>query len=138
MLALAHFASAAAAAELRFQCPERYVSQPTELAEVPQGWLRSMAIVQPQLPVSGGGMVHGSPKQYPPAELRGSDDTSTRDGRRETRFPVEGESWVFCSYGHGGEIRLFRRVDGVHVRECVIRTRKTASAAAFAVEFICK
>jgi hypothetical protein len=138
MLALAPFTSVAVAGESQFRCPERYVSQPTELAEAPQGWARAMGVVQAQLPVSGGGMVHGAPTLYPPAELHGSEGKATRDGWRDTRFPVEGESWAFCSYGHGGIIRLFRRVDDGAVRECMLRTRRAQSAAALAVQFVCK
>lgn len=138
VLGLTPFISVAVAGELRFQCPERYVSQPTELAEVPQGWARAKTIVQPQLLISSGGMVHGAPNLYPPAELRGSPGTMAMDGWRETRFPVEGESWAFCSYGHSGDVRLFRRVDDGTVRECALRVRRTRAAAALAVEFVCK
>jgi hypothetical protein len=138
MLALGAIACAVEAVEPRFQCPERYVSQPARLAEVPDGWTGAMAIVQPQLLVSGGGMVRGAPALYPPVELHGSEGKKTRDGWSETRFPVEGESWAFCSYGHDGDIRLFRRVDGDAVRECVLRTRRTRSVTAPAVEFVCK
>lgn len=83
-------------------------------------------------------MVHGAPRLDPPAELHGSEARATRDGWRETRFPVEGESWAFCAYGQGGVIRLFRRVDDEGVRECVLRTRQARSAAAPAVEFVCR
>ena len=138
MLALAPFASAAAAGEMRFECPERYISQPAELTEIPQGWGHAVAVVQPQLPVSGGGMIHGAPTLYPPADLHGSEARTTRDGRREIRFPVDGESWAFCSYGQGGVVRLFRRVDDGAVRECVLRTRRGQSDAALAVKFVCK
>lgn len=137
MLALAPVASGAIG-ESRFQCPERYVSQPAELAEVPQGWPHAVAVVQPQLPVSGGGMVHGAPRLYPPAELHGNGGKATRGGWSETRFPVEGESWAFCSYGQGGIIRLFRRVDEGAVRECVLRTRRTRSDALLVAEFVCQ
>ena len=138
VLGLAPFTCAAVAGEFRFQCPDRYVSQPTELVEVPQGWARAKTIVQPQLLISSGGMVRGAPTLYPPAELHGSEGKTSKGGWGETRFPVEGESWVFCSYGQGGAIRLFRRVDDGAVRECALRTRRARSAVALAVEFVCK
>jgi len=137
-LALAPLATVAAPTELRFRCPERYGSQAAELAELPQGWQPSMATVRPHLLISGGGMVRGSPRLYPPAELRGSEGKTSNGGWSETRFPVQGESWAFCDYGQGGEIRLFRRVDGVGVRDCVIRTRQRASAPAPTVEIVCR
>lgn len=137
MLALGSGAAMAAPAELRFQCPERYGSQPVELTEVPAGWQRTMVTVQPQLLVSGGGMVQGSPKLYPPMELRGSEGKMTKGGWRETRYPVEGESWVFCEYGQGGVIQLFRRVDEPGVHECVIRTRDKKPPESFTVEIVC-
>jgi hypothetical protein len=135
MLGLASSASVAAAGESRFQCPERYVNEPTELAGAPHGWT---SVVQPRLPVSGGGMVHGAPTLDPPAELHGSEGRTTSDGWSKIRFPVEGESWAFCSYGQGGAVRLFHRVDDGAARECVLRTRRARSAAAPAVEFVCK
>lgn len=129
----------AAGAELRFQCPERYLSRVAELADVPQGWKGAMAAVQPNLLISGGGMVGASPKLYPPADLRGS-DVKTKGGWSETRYPVGpvGESWVYCAYGQGGEIQLFRRVDGTGVRECAVRTLRPKTPASTKVEIVCK
>jgi hypothetical protein len=82
-------------------------------------------------------MVNGSPKLYPPAELHGNEG-KTAKGWSETRYPVEGESWAFCGYGQGGEVQLFRRVDGVGVRECVIRTRERKPPLSLAVEVVCR
>jgi hypothetical protein len=137
--AIALFPVVAHGGELRFQCPERYLSRVTELAEVPQGWKGAMAAVQPNLLIAGGGMVGASPKLYPPADLRGS-DVKTKDGWSETRYPVgpDGESWVYCAYGQGGEIQVFRRVDGTGVRECAVRTLRPKSPASAVVEIVCK
>jgi len=109
------------AAEVNFQCPARY---PDQLAKLPPGqkWDGAVATVSSGLLLSGGGMITGSPTDDPPAELRGSDE-----GAYATRYPVgpqPGEarpvqSWLFCSYGQGGEVRLFRRVSE-HVSSCVV------------------
>jgi len=130
--------SAAVGEEMRFQCPERYLTKVAELAEKPPGWHDAVAAVRPQLPVSGGGVVGGSPRLYPPAELHGSTVTG-KGGQAETRYPVgpEGESWAFCEYGQGGEIHLYRRVDGQGRRECIVKSSPSRPPALLKVEVVC-
>lgn len=137
--AIAFFPVVALGGELHIQCPERYLTRVTELAEVPQGWQGAIATVRPELLISGGGMVGGPPKLFPPAELHGS-DMKSKGGWSETRYPVgsDGESWVYCAYGQGGEIQLFRRVDGIGVRQCSVRTLRPKSPASPVVEIVCK
>lgn len=127
----------ATAAGLDFQCPERYLSRPAQLAEAPPGWQDAVATVRPELRLSGGGIVGGPATLYPPAELHG-ETVEKKGGRSETRYPVGGETWAFCTYGEGGEVQLFRRVDGAGVRECVVKTTKPRPAAAFQVGVACR
>lgn len=82
-------------------------------------------------------MVGGPPKLYPPTELHGS-DVKAKGGWSENRYPIGGESWVYCAYGQGGEIQLFRRADGDGKRECVVRTLRPKSPASPVVEVVCK
>jgi hypothetical protein len=135
--ALALFPTFAPGGELRLQCPERYLSRVAELTEVPREWPGAIAQVSPGLLISGGGMIGASPKLYPPADLRGS-EVRTKGGWSETRYPVAGESWIYCAYGQGGEIQLFRRVDGTGVRECAVRTLRPRAPASPVVEIVCK
>jgi hypothetical protein len=137
LAALAIFPIAALGAELQLQCPERHLSKPFELAEVAKGWSGAVTQVLPGARLSGGGMVGGSLKLQPPADLRGN-DLPTRSGWSETRYPVDGESWAYCSYGQGGEIRLYRRVDAPGVHECSVRSLQPKAPAALKVEVTCK
>ena len=124
--------------ELHFQCPERYLSQVAELAEVPQAWPGAIATVRPEQLISGGGMVGGPAKRYPPAELRGRDVKTQGRVWSETRYPIGGESWVYCAYGQGGEIQLFRRVDGDGRRACAVRTWRPKAPTSPVVDVVCK
>lgn len=124
-------------APLRFQCPETYPTKPAAIVETPSAWTRTTAQVSPGLRLSGGGLIGGPLDLQPPAELRGS-DAPAPGGWLETRYPAIGETWAFCSYGQGGEIRLFRRVDSVGVRECVMRSLERRVPARTQVEVICK
>ncbi|WP_407659532.1 STY0301 family protein [Massilia endophytica] len=137
--AIASIPLAALGAELRMQCPERYLTRVVKLAEVPQEWQGAIATVRPELLLSGGGMVGGPVELYPPADLRGS-DVKSKVGWSETRYPVgsDGESWVYCAYGQGGEIQLFRRIDGTGVRECSVRTSLPKAPAPPVVEIVCR
>ena len=139
ILAAIAFAPPVAGAELRFQCPERYLSRPADLAEVPQGWQGAVATVQPELLVSGGGVVGGPPKLHPPAELHGNTVRIT-GGWSETRYPVgqDGQSWAFCAYGRGGEVQLYRRVDGQGRSTCAVRSSLPKSVQALKVEIACR
>jgi hypothetical protein len=128
---------AAFAIDLHFQCPERYPSMPVDLAEVPKGWTAVAAQVMPGALLSGGGMIGASPKLQPPADLRGN-DTPAKGGWEETRYPVSGESWAYCSYGQGGEIRLYRRVDGGGARECSVQFSPSKPLAALKVKVTCR
>lgn len=128
---------AAVGASLQFQCPERYLSKPAELSEMPRGWRGAVAQVTPGLLLSGGGMIGGSLQLQPPPELRGS-DMPTKHGWDETRYPVLGESWAYCAYGQGSEIRLFRRVDTAGIRECSIRWSQPKPSTALKVEVTCR
>jgi len=138
-IAAVALSSVAAAEEMRFQCPDRYLTKIVELAEKPLGWRDTVATVRPELSLSGGGVVGGPPKLYPPAELHGNTITS-QGGRAETRYPVgpEGESWAFCAYGRGGEIQLYRRVDGQGRRECIVKSSQPKPPDALKVEVVCR
>ena len=138
VVAAALLPAAAAGAELHFQCPERYLNRPVELLELPSGW-RGAAAVRPELLVSGGGVIGGPLKLSPPAELRG-EDVKSHDGWSATRYPVgrDGETWAYCAYGQGGEIQLFRRVDGQGRNECIVRSIQPKSPASMRVEIACK
>lgn len=127
---------AAAAAESRFACPERYPLQNTELGKEAQPGPGALGMVSGSLLLIGGGMISGSPKDEVRAELRGSDEP-TKGSRSETRFPAIGETWASCFYGQGGEVQLFHRVDGPSVRECAEVTvrRKTGAPQ---VEVVCR
>lgn len=138
MIAAIALSVPASGEELRFQCPERYLTRVTELIEVPPEWRGAVAAIRPELPLSGGGVVGGSPRLYPPAELHG--DTLARNGRAETRYPVdaEGETWAYCAYGRGGEVQLSRRVDGQERRECTVISSNAKSSRSPQVEITCR
>jgi hypothetical protein len=133
------FPAIAAGAELRFACPKHYLTQVTELPEVPLAWPGAVATVRPGLLISGGGVVGGPAKLYPPAELAGA-DIKTGRGWREARYPLgpDDESWAYCAYGQGGEIQLFRRVDGQGRRECTVRQSQRKPTDSLQVEIVCK
>lgn len=138
-IAAVALSSVAAAEEIRFQCPDRYLTKVVELVEKPAAWRDAVATVRPEIPLSGGGVVGGSPKLYPPAELHGNTITS-KGGRTETRYPVgpDGESWAYCAYGQGGEIQLYRRVDGQGRRECIVKSSQPKPPDALKVEVVCR
>jgi len=139
IIAAAALASLATAEEVRFTCPDRYLTKVGELAEKPSGWRDAVATVRPALPLSGGGVVGGPPTLYPPAELHGNTITG-KGGRMETRYPVgpDGESWAFCEYGRGGDIQLYRRVDGQGRRECIVKSSQRQPPDPLKVEVICR
>lgn len=136
-LALTQLASGA---ELNFQCPARYPEQLTELSVPHKLDGNAVAIVSSGLLLSDGGMITGSPKDDPPAELRGTDEGSNR-----TRYPVGGiapgaqpvQSWLFCSYGRGGEVRLFRRVSE-SVSSCLMRRTSAKGHSSVKVLVTCR
>lgn len=130
---------AAIGAELRFQCPERYLNRVVDLNEVPLGWQGAVATVRPELRVSGGGVVGGPPRLYPPAELHG-DTVKAKGGWTETRYPLgpDSESWAYCAYGEGGEIQLYRRVDGQGRRMCAVRSSPGNPSRPLQIEIACR
>lgn len=126
----------AAATESHFTCPERYPLKNTELGKEAQPGPGALGMVSGGLLLIGGGMISGSPKEELRAELRGGDEPS-KGGKRETRFPVIGETWASCVYGYGGEVQLFHRVDGPGVRECSVVTMRRKVGAP-QVEVVCQ
>jgi hypothetical protein len=126
------FISAAQGAEL--QCPDRYPAKDLELT-APQGWTGH---VGGGARLIGAGALVGKPEDN--GELRGQ-DRKTRDGY-EIRYaglndylePLQ--KWVFCSYGHGGEIRLFRRMPD-DTGKCTVKYRRNKEPAIPTVGITC-
>lgn len=129
---------AASGGEFRFQCPERYPAGPIELRGPSQPWHGAISTVTPELPVSSGGMISGSPKDYPPGELRGRESLK-KDGASVTVFPVDpAGSWIYCAYGKGGDIRLFRRLEHSGLKTCTMTMSRPKWPAAAKVSVNCE
>lgn len=126
------FISTAQAAEL--QCPDRYPAQAIELA-APQGWTGR---VDGGARLIGAGALVGQSEEK--GELRGQ-DRETKDGY-EIRyaglndFQEPLQKWVFCSYGRGGEVRLFRRMPD-DTDECLVKYRRNREPAVPTVTIAC-
>jgi hypothetical protein len=126
------FISAAQATEL--QCPERYPAKDIELP-APEGWTGR---VDSGARLIGAGALVGKPDKR--GELRGQ-DRKTRDGY-EIRYaglsdylePLQ--KWVFCSYGHGGEVRLFRQMPD-DTDECLVKYQRNREPAIPTVRITC-
>lgn len=128
---------AAHGGEFRFQCPERYPSRLIELRDAALPSWDAVSTIAPELPVSGGGMISGPPSNHPRGELRGR-ETMLKNGGSVTEFPVDpNESWIYCAYGKGGEIQLFRRVDPTGARTCTLKILRPKWPASTEVTVSC-
>jgi hypothetical protein len=120
------------AAEL--QCPDRYPTQDMQLT-APPGWIGR---VDGGARLTGAGALVGKPEDK--GELRGQ-DRKTRNGYEiryaglnDYRDPLQ--KWVFCSYGHGAEIRLFQRMPD-DTSECLVKYRRNGEPAVPTVSISC-
>lgn len=126
------FISAAQATEL--QCPEHYPAQDIELP-APQGW---SGRVDGGARLIGAGVLVGKPEDK--GQLRGQ-DRKTKDGY-EIRyaglndFQEPLQKWAFCSYGLGGELRLFHRMPD-DTDECLVKHKRNRAPAIPTVRITC-
>lgn len=116
------------------QCPDRYPAQDIELP-APHRWTGR---VDGGARLIGAGALVGMPEEK--GELRGQ-DRKTKDGYEiryaglnEFQEPLQ--KWVFCSYGQGGEVRLFRRMPD-DTDECLVKYKRNREPAVPTVTIAC-
>lgn len=102
------------------QCPGELGTDSVQIKPAP-GWT---GVVPTRLLLSGAGVVVGPPNVEPRADLRG-------DARKISKYVSETgysglagrETWLVCTYGHGGELEQAYRLPAA-ADHCIIRVTR--------------